>query len=70
MSVGCYMSCSGQHWKPGGNLHLQKDNVRQLFGPHLSLKCESRDKSVSFIDFIRPIFLVFHFSLNWNLAVH
>ena len=42
--------------------------LRPFFGPHLRSKYGSGNKSTSLHDFIRPIFLVFHFNLN--LAVH
>ena len=44
--------------------------LRPVFGPHLRSKYESGDKSISLYDFIRPIFLVFHFGFTLDLAVH
>ena len=44
--------------------------LRPFFGPRLKSKYEGGNKSISFYDFIRPIFLVFHFSFNFNLAMH
>ena len=43
--------------------------LRPFFGPHLRSKYESGNKSISLHDFIRPIFLVFHFSFSLDLAV-
>ena len=42
--------------------------LRPFFGPNMRSKYESGNKSTSLHDFIRPLFLVFHFNLN--LAVH
>ena len=44
--------------------------LRPFFGPHTRSKYESGNKSISLHDFIRPIFLVFHFSFSLDLAVH
>ena len=44
--------------------------LRPFFGPHLRSKYESGNKSISLHDFIRPIFLVFHFGFSLDLAVH
>ena len=44
--------------------------LRPFFGPHLRSKYESGNKSISLHDFIRPVFLVFHFGLSLDLAVH
>ena len=44
--------------------------LRPFFGPHLRSKYESGNESISLHDFIRSIFLVFHFSFSLNLAVH
>ena len=38
--------------------------------PPSAVKYESGKKGNSLHDFVRPIFLVFHFSFNLNLAVH
>ena len=44
--------------------------LRPFFGPHLRSKYESGHKRISLHDFIRPIFLVFHFGFSLDLAVH
>ena len=44
--------------------------LRPFFGPHLRSKYESVNKSISLHDFIRPIFLVFHFGFSLDLVVH
>ena len=44
--------------------------LRPFFGTHLRSKYESGNKIISLHDFIRPIFLVFHFGLSLDLAVH
>ena len=44
--------------------------LRPFFGPRLRSKYESGNKRISLHDFIRLIFLVFHFGFNLNLAVH
>ena len=44
--------------------------LRPFFGPHLRSNYESGNKSISLHDFIRPIFLVFHFGFSLDLAVH
>ena len=42
--------------------------LRPFFGPHLRSKYESGNKRISLHDFIRPIFLVFHFGFSLDLA--
>ena len=44
--------------------------LRPFFGPHLRSKYESGNKRISLHDFIRPIFLVFHFGFSLDLAMH
>ena len=44
--------------------------MKAIFGPHLRSKYESGNKRISLHDFIRPIFLVFHFGFSLDLAVH
>ena len=44
--------------------------LRPFFGPHLRSKYESENKRISSHDFIRPIFLGFHFGFSLDLAVH
>ena len=44
--------------------------LRPFFGPRLRPKHESGNKNISLHDFIRPIFLVFHFGFSLDLAVH
>ena len=44
--------------------------LKPFFGPHLRSKYESGNKRISLHDFIRPIFLVFHFGFSLDLAVH
>ena len=48
--------------------HLKE--LRPFFGPHLRSKYESGNKRISLHDFIRPIFLVFHFGFSLDLSVH
>ena len=44
--------------------------IKAIFGAHLRSKYESGNKSISLHDFIRPIFLVFHFGFSLDLAVY
>ena len=44
--------------------------LRPFFGPHLRSKYESGNKRISLHDFIKPIFLMFHFGFSLDLAVH
>ena len=44
--------------------------LRPFFGSHLRSKYECGNKSISLHDFIRPIFLVFHFGFSLDIAVH
>ena len=44
--------------------------LRPFLAPHLRSKYKSGNKSISLHDFIRPIFLVFHFGFSLDLAVH
>ena len=56
--------------EPLGNAIYQRTMcIKAIFGLRLRSKYESGNKSISLHDFIRPIFLVFHFSFNLNLAV-
>ena len=57
---------------PVGILSVQRTTCIKaiFFGPHLRSKYESGNKSISLHDFIRPIFLVFHFGFSLDLAVH
>ena len=44
--------------------------IKAIFWPPSEVKYESGNKSISLHDFIRPIFLVFHFGFSLDLAVH
>ena len=44
--------------------------LRPFFGPHLRSKYESGNERISLHNFMRPIFLVFHFGFSLDLAVH